>query len=116
MLPNASWQEYLLWIFRKRRLFKVVEKSMRPTLNPGDKVLAAALNNPPQAGEIVIAYHPTKPGLRLVKRVQSVFCDGGCYLASDNAADVTAQDSRSFGIVGPDLMIGRVTSVFHRAL
>ncbi|MEM9903957.1 MAG: nickel-type superoxide dismutase maturation protease [Cyanobacteria bacterium P01_D01_bin.44] len=114
-LPEASWQDYLLWICRQRRAFKVVEASMQPTLNPGDKVFSAPLRDAPKNGDIVISYHPSQPGLRLIKRVQEVFYDGGCYLESDNTTEPTARDSRSFGIVGRDLILGRVTSVFYRA-
>jgi nickel-type superoxide dismutase maturation protease len=86
---------------------------MQPTVNPGDRVLAqVGPGKPPQAGDIVIVRHPFRPSLLLIKRVQEVFCDGGFYLISDNLAEPTAQDSRSFGIVGPDLILGRVTSIF----
>ncbi|MEO1401749.1 MAG: nickel-type superoxide dismutase maturation protease [Cyanobacteria bacterium J06635_1] len=119
-LPQANWQEYLLWLCRQRRAFKVVEASMRPTLNPGDKVFSVPIRDASKSrdlkrGDIVIAYHPSKPELRLIKRVQDVFYDGGCYLISDNTAEPTARDSGSFGIVGRDLIVGRVTSVFYRA-
>ena len=116
MLPNANWQEHILWILGQRHLFQVVEVSMQPTLNPGDKVLSAPIRAKLAVGDIVIAYHPSKPGCKLIKRVQAVFYDGGCYLASDNRQAPNGQDSRSFGVVGQDLLIGRVTSIFYRAL
>ncbi|NEP15912.1 MAG: nickel-type superoxide dismutase maturation protease [Leptolyngbya sp. SIO4C1] len=115
-LPDAGWQEYGYWLLRQRRLFQVVGASMQPTLNPGDRVLASCKSPDVllQPGDLVIAQHPFKPNLRLIKRVSEIFYDGGCYLTSDNVSDPTAQDSRSFGIVGQDLIVGQVTSVFYR--
>ncbi|MEM9165083.1 MAG: S24/S26 family peptidase, partial [Cyanobacteria bacterium P01_F01_bin.4] len=89
-LPQAHWQEYLLWLCRRRQAFTVVEASMRPTLKPGDKVFSAPIQEGLKSGDIIIACHPSKPGFRLIKRVQEVFYDGGCYLVSDNAAAPTA--------------------------
>lgn len=112
-LPPTPWTEYCQWLLRRRRLFQVVEDSMQPTLQPGDRVLAQMRpSNALQVGEIVVARHPFQAELLLIKRVKERFYDGGCYLISDNAAAVAAQDSRRFGIVGPDLILGRVTSIF----
>jgi nickel-type superoxide dismutase maturation protease len=112
ILPKANWREYWLWLRRQRRVFQVVEVSMQPTLQPGDFVLAIVKDTVScQPGDIVIARHPFKQELLLIKRVQAVFYDGGCYLTSDNGADLTAQDSRSLGIFGADCILGRVTSL-----
>lgn len=85
---------------------------MLPLLKPGTTVLATC--QPPslvEVGDIVIARHPFKTDLSLIKRVQSTFYDGGCYLISDNATDPTAQDSRSLGVFSPELILARVTSI-----
>lgn len=117
-ISPANPTEYGLWLLRRRRLFTVVNESMQPTLKPGDKVFADPSQRARQSlqvGDIAIAYHPFRPNLRLIKRVQDVFYDGGYYLISDNASDLTAQDSRKFGPVAPNLIIGRVTSFFYQA-
>lgn len=87
---------------------------MLPTLQPGEEVLVVPVHKATQSsasispGDIVICLHPLKPSIRMVKRVSETFYDGSCYVLSDNATEGT--DSRSFGVVGPELVIGRVTS------
>lgn len=87
---------------------------MLPTLQPGEEVLVVPVHKATHAlasispGDIVICLHPLKPNIRMVKRVSETFYDGSCYVLSDNATEGT--DSRSFGVVGSELVIGRVTS------
>ncbi|MGK7903973.1 MAG: nickel-type superoxide dismutase maturation protease [Hormoscilla sp.] len=86
---------------------------MLPLLLPGDEVLVnprAYRNRLPRPGEIVVACHPARPDLRLVKRVAALSGDRYCHLMGDNPAQST--DSRSFGAVSIDNILGRVTSVF----
>ncbi|NEP45516.1 MAG: nickel-type superoxide dismutase maturation protease [Okeania sp. SIO2H7] len=86
---------------------------MLPLLLPGDEVLVnprAYRRRLPRSGEIVVACHPTRPALRLVKRVAAVSGDRSCVLMGDNPDWST--DSRSFGAVPIDRVLGRVTSVF----
>ncbi|MEM7795082.1 MAG: S26 family signal peptidase [Cyanobacteria bacterium P01_C01_bin.118] len=109
VLPDAGWQEYLQWLLGRRRRFVVRERSMIPTLMPGDTVLAE-IEGGLQSGDIAIASHPTHPGLLLIKRVQETFYGGGVYLISDNTEESTARDSRHFGVLTKDHIIGRVTS------
>ncbi|MEO1592217.1 MAG: S26 family signal peptidase [Cyanobacteria bacterium J06632_22] len=116
-LPRANWRELLLWLAGRRRRYQVVEQSMLPTLKPGDTVLAApvATMRPMTVGDIVIVRQPLGSDRLLIKRVKETFYDGGCYLISDNLAEPTAQDSRSFGVVAADQMVARVTSVLLAA-
>ena len=87
---------------------------MLPTLQPEEDVLVVPIHKTTHSsvgispGDIVVCLHPLKPHIRMVKRVSETFYDGSCYVLSDNAAEGT--DSRSFGVVGPELVIGRVTS------
>lgn len=85
---------------------------MRPTLEPGEDVLVVPINPTLgiSPGDIVVCLHPLKTRLRMVKRVSEIFCDGSCYVLSDNAAE--GSDSRVFGVVGCELIIGKVTSRF----
>jgi len=55
----------------RRRLhrFAVVEASMRPTLEPGDWLVAQRRTAPPRRGDIVVFEHPEVPGFWVVKRV-----------------------------------------------
>lgn len=86
---------------------------MLPTLQPGDEVLVnpyAYQQQLPNPGELVIAQHPLKPELRLIKRLVTVRANGDCLLMGDNPAEST--DSRSFGAVPHQLILGQVVCRF----
>jgi len=86
---------------------------MVPLLNPGDEILIdprAFRHTPPRLGDIVVARHPFRTDLTLVKRVAAVREDGQCRLEGDNPSEST--DSRSFGFVPAKHILGRVTSRF----
>ncbi len=129
-LPNAGWGEYVKWFLGRRRRFIVRENSMVPTLMPGDMVLAE-VGGSLGVGDIAVvrwgrsinpqgllsdqlanrdAIASGASSLLLVKRVSEIFYDGGVYLISDNAHEPNARDSRHFGVIEADRVIGRVTS------
>jgi nickel-type superoxide dismutase maturation protease len=95
----------------------VAERSMEPALMPGDWLLVRRAGWPGRQlrirpGQVVIATHPGRPGLLLVKRAAR--CDAaGWWLESDNA-QAGAVDSRQFGAVDPRLIEGRVLLRYHR--
>ncbi|NEP35567.1 MULTISPECIES: nickel-type superoxide dismutase maturation protease [unclassified Moorena] len=108
-----SIPELLLWILRKRLRFRVTGVSMTPLFKPGEEILIdprAYQHIPPKIGDIVVARHPYQNHLRLVKRVTLVLEDGRCFLKGDNRLEST--DSRSFGLVDSQQIIGKVTSRF----
>ncbi|MBT9317885.1 S26 family signal peptidase [Leptothoe spongobia] len=113
-IPKTGWSEYLQWFLGERRRFVVREMSMVPTLMPGDTVLAE-MGAVVRLGDIAIASHPTKPDVLLIKRVQEIFYDGGVYLISDNVKELSARDSRHFGVIHADQILGRVTSYLASA-
>jgi nickel-type superoxide dismutase maturation protease len=89
----------------------VAERSMEPALRPGDWLLVRRrlrAGRPPRirAGELVIARHPGRPGLLLVKRAARRE-PPGWWLQSDNPG-AGAVDSRAFGAVPDQLIEGRV--------
>jgi nickel-type superoxide dismutase maturation protease len=90
----------------------VAERSMEPTLQPGDWLLVRRTRRL-RPGRLVVARHPSRPSLLLVKRV-SRREPGGWWLSSDNPAGAAA-DSRSFGLVPPRLIEGVVLLRYHRA-
>ena len=57
--------------------------------------------------DIVVAHHPKRPNVEVIKRVEFT-TDEGAYLASDNATAADAEDSRRFGVVPFELITGRV--------
>jgi nickel-type superoxide dismutase maturation protease len=87
-------------------LRKAVEgPSMAPALRPGDWLLAWRTRRI-RAGQIVLAWHPQRPELLLVKRV-AWREDGGWWLASDNAVP-GAEDSAHFGPVPAENIVAVV--------
>ena len=83
----------------------VAEQSMLPALHPGDWLLAWRTKRI-RPGQVVLAWHPQRPGLLLVKRV-AWREDGGWWLASDNAVP-GAQDSAHFGPVPAESIVAVV--------
>ena len=96
----------------------VAERSMEPALRPGDwlvvrRTIATGRPLRVRAGQIVVARHPGRPGLLIVKRAARRE-PGGWWLASDNPA-AGAVDSRAFGVVPLSLIEGRVLLRYRRA-
>ena len=125
-LPDSGWGEFWLWLWRSRRRVEVVGNSMAPTLQPGDQVFwnpKAYTHTAPTIGELVIAQDPRLPQRSLIKRVTAV---QGLHeihgsqgqrqgqnsmeyeLSGDNPGEST--DSRHFGRVRSDQILGQVTS------
>jgi nickel-type superoxide dismutase maturation protease len=95
----------------------VGERSMEPALHPGDwllvgRTMAAGRLLRVRAGQIVVARHPGRPGVLIVKRAAR-HEPGGWWLASDNP-EAGAVDSRAFGVVPPSLIEGRVLWRYRR--
>ena len=109
---NSLW-DLLLWMGRQRRRFRVAGLSMLPLLQPGDEILVnlnAYRDQHPQPGDIVVAQHPCNSQTRIVKRVTEVREDGSCFLRGDNQDEST--DSRAFGWMSSQRILGQVTSRF----
>lgn len=105
-VPRWSWRELLLLVFRRRRVCRVDGESMRPALEDGDRVLyvpAGAFSR----GDVVLARHPVVTDLLVIKRVEAVGADGRVDLRGD--AGVASSDSRGFGPVRLEAIVGRVT-------
>ncbi len=85
---------------------------MVPLLRPGEEVLINPRSyghTPPQPGDLVVAEHPGRPGLELIKWV--VYGQGDNYfIAGINLAAST--DSRSFGLVHRKKLLGKVVCRF----
>ena len=83
--------------------------SMRPTLEPGDWLLAdpeAFAEAPPRVGELVLVPDPRQPSRLLVKRVAEIH-DGGRELFVTGDAHEESTDSRAFGSVDASTLEGR---------
>jgi hypothetical protein len=82
-------------------MFKVVDESMRPALQPGDGVLAWR-GGTARRGQLRVFRHPHKSTLWLIKRVGHVqdSTHGAVFEAlSDDPRAALAGDSKEFGPV-----------------
>ena len=122
-VPRSGWREMALWLVRRRLLFRVTGDSMKPTLTSGAVVMLdprAYRSRSPQEDEIVVTRHPRHTELPIVKRVAAVIENRtesstpstGLILSSDNAA--AGADSRAFGPVPLDLVVGTVISCLRQ--
>ena len=75
---------------------KVAERSMEPALRPGDWLLVRRTRRI-RPGQVVVARHPERPEMLIVKRAARR-AGGGWWLESDNP-EAGAVDSRRFGAV-----------------
>ena len=94
---------------------KVAERSMEPALRPGDWLLVRRTCRI-RPGHIVLARHPGRPDMLIVKRAaRPVAGPGGdgWWLLADNPA-AGAVDSRRFGAVPAALVEGRVLARYWR--
>lgn len=80
---------------RLLRRFVVADRSMEPTLEAGQGLLATGLGGA-EPGQLRCFEHPSRPGFWLVKRVAVVHPDATMSVTSDNPDGV---DSRTLGAV-----------------
>lgn len=107
---RPSVWELLLWATGRRRRYRATGRSMLPAVRPGDHLLvdpSAYAVADPVPGDIVVAAHPWVRDKTVIKRVGSIH-SGRIFLTSDNPDE--GADSRSFGTVAVDRVLGRVTS------
>ncbi|MCB1023154.1 MAG: nickel-type superoxide dismutase maturation protease [Acidobacteria bacterium] len=106
-LPKAGWVETVRLLFDYLSQYRVEGDSMMPTLKPGARVLVDEKAKV-RARDIVIARHPFKSNVIIVKRIREIDANGNYFLISDNPEDST--DSRTFGAVSSNRIIGKVVS------
>ena len=97
-------------MLRRRRRLRVVGDSMVPTLADGDLVFVDPRSQSIEDGAVVAARHPTRSGVRIVKRVEFTDESGHLFLRSDHDDAADAADSRTFGPIDPELLVGLVVS------
>lgn len=103
-MREATWKDRILYFLGRRRAFLVAGDSMLPTLNDGDVVLIDPTNDISR-GDIVVAQHPYKQSVKVLKRVSDIDADGRFHLTGDNPAEST--DSRAFGTVSLEYVYGK---------
>ena len=91
----------LMWL---RTAVRVSGDSMRPTLSDGDVVLIVRGVNA-NVGDIVLAQHPYKQSVTMLKRITAIDENGRFELRGDNPGEST--DSRTFGSVPREHIKGK---------
>lgn len=89
--------------------FKVEDRSMEPTFKEGDYVLVNKLSylfKNPSKDDVVVLTHPKEKNRILIKRITLVTTSGEYYVVGDKR--IYSQDSRHFGPVKKDSIIGKV--------
>ena len=89
--------------------------SMWPTFRNGDVLEFIPLGGTPSAGSIVLAQHPFKSDVLMVKRVQSVTDNGRLFLVGDQPDPTASEDSHNFGAVNAAHVVGHWNGVLRRA-
>jgi nickel-type superoxide dismutase maturation protease len=87
---------------------------MFPLLQPGEEVLVdinfKGRNYFPKIGDIVVLNHPEKSSFPIIKRVVKIKETGEFFVQGDNFT--VSNDSRHFGTVNSQLIIGKVVCRF----
>lgn len=90
------------------RTVAVAGDSMLPALRPGDW-LVVRTGGVRAPGDLVVARHPQRPAVLIVKRATRR-SGGGWWLESDNQRARGRRDSWDFGAVPDELVVGRVVA------
>jgi nickel-type superoxide dismutase maturation protease len=106
-LPKADLSEEIAYQHGLREVFLIEGDSMLPTLKSGEVILI----NPRAdlcVGDIVLARHPYKKSVKMVKRIEQILPDERYFLIGDNPAAST--DSRTFGAVSLKYILGKAVA------
>jgi nickel-type superoxide dismutase maturation protease len=103
-LPVANWKERVLFFLGRRRAVLVEGDSMLPNLKNGDGVLINT-DEKVAVGDIVLAKHPFKKSVNILKRISEIDENGNYFLVGDNPPEST--DSRTFGALSAKHILGK---------
>ncbi len=107
-MRDADWTDEAAFIGGLREIYRIEGDSMSPTLKEGDLVLVD-----PHArlgiGDIVVARHPFKQSVDIVKRIAEILPGERYILLSDNPDD--GADSRQFGAIPAKDILGKAEAV-----
>ena len=82
--------------------------SMWPTFSNDELVVFTTVENGNfSKGDVVLASHPLKPSVLVVKRILRIETDGRFFLVGDNPDPLASEDSHNFGPVSPEAIRGK---------
>lgn len=96
-----------MYFLGRRRGIIVEGNSMSPTLENGEKIFIKSAKKI-EVGDIVLAKHPYKKSVKILKRVAEITEDGKLNLIGDNPSE--SSDTRSFGLILTENVIGKAVS------
>lgn len=96
---------------RLRKAVRVSGDSMMPTLDDGDIVLIKR-DTDTNIGDVVLAQHPYKQSVTVLKRIAAINENGRFDLRGDNPSAST--DSRTFGSVPIEYIKGKAVCRLKR--
>jgi nickel-type superoxide dismutase maturation protease len=90
---------------------------MWPTFRNGDVLFFRRLADGDElaAGDVVLAHHPFKASVLIVKRVHRVLETGEVFLVGDQPDPTATEDSHNFGPVRQESVMGRWNGEVKRA-
>jgi nickel-type superoxide dismutase maturation protease len=103
-MKTANWFDIISLLFNYSQRYRVEGDSMLPTLKHGEEVLVQPTETL-QIGDVVVAKHPFKQSVIIIKRISEIN-EKGLFLLGDNPIEST--DSRSFGEVSKKNVLGKV--------
>ena len=80
--------------------------SMWPNFHDGDEVEFSALGDDElKVGDVVVAAHPLKPSVVVVKRISKLVPPDRLFLVGDNPDPTASEDSHNFGPVARSAVV-----------
>jgi hypothetical protein len=110
----------LVELLRRLVAYEIADRSMEPTLRPGDWVLGLRRQRA-RRGDVVVFGHPLRPGLEMVKRVAAgagedmgrvALGPGEMWVLGDNP-DAGSVDSRALGPIRAEWLRARLFLRYH---
>ena len=99
-----------------RQHLRVVGNSMQGTILDGDLITYKKINSNDidlYIGDIVVAYHPKIKGKLIIKRIYRII-QNKYDLRGDNL--LSSNDSREWGLIELNLIVGKVEKIFTMKL
>ena len=96
-LPEDDWWEYLSYLC-----------GFRGPLRWHDEAAGTVEAVPEILGDVVLARHPFKKSVQIIKRIREISPEGRYFLVGDNPSEST--DSRSFGAIPAKDITGKAVS------
>ena len=114
-IPPCRFIDLFLLLTSSRSRFRVTGVSMSPSLKDGEEIIAQIKAYHLQVNNVVVLYHPLRSNLIILKRIKQIMVDADeekkkYFVQGDNLSAST--DSRHFGWVNEDLIIGKVICRF----